>query len=238
MSTTFVLVHGAWNGAHGFRHVRRRLQQQGHEVFAPALTGLGARVHLASPQVTLSTHIQDVVNLVLYEDLQDIVLLGFSYGGMVVTGALEHLADRVKHLVYLDAFVPEDGDSALNLAMGRHPAPIGLGEEWLVETPARQLDDPAETQWMSQRRAAQPMGTFRERVRLFQPLEAFAFSRSYIKATASPDTDIGEPLFRRAAERARNNPDTWRYFEVDSTHLVAVNRPAELERILLEIAES
>ncbi len=107
----FVLVHGAWGGAHGFRKVRRPLHSAGHEVFTPSLTGIGERAHLASPQVCLTTHIADVANAVLYEDLRDIVLVGFSYGGLVITGALEHIWDRVGHLVYLDAFVPADGES-------------------------------------------------------------------------------------------------------------------------------
>ena len=102
----FVLVHGAWGGAHGFRKVRGPLREAGHEVFTPSLTGIGERAHLTSPQVSLTTHIADVVNAVWYEDLSDIVLLGYSYGGAVVTGALEHIGDRVRHLVYLDAFVP------------------------------------------------------------------------------------------------------------------------------------
>src|ERR1700684_2243579 len=83
---TFVLVHGAWGGAHGFRKVRPLLRAAGHEVFTPSLTGIGERAHLTSPSVNLTTHIRDVVNVVLYEDLDDITLLGFSYGGMVVTG--------------------------------------------------------------------------------------------------------------------------------------------------------
>ena len=102
----FVLVHGAWGGAHGFRKVRGPLLAAGHEVFTPSLTGIGERAHLTSPQVCLTTHVADVVNAVWYEDLSDIVLLGFSYGGFVVTGALGHIGDRVRHLVYLDAFVP------------------------------------------------------------------------------------------------------------------------------------
>ena len=115
---TFVLVHGAWGGAHGFRKVRRPLWGAGHDVFTPSLTGIGERAHLTSPQVGLTTHITDVVNAVLYEDVRDIVLLGFSYGGFVVTGALEHIGDRVRHLVYLDAFVPGDGDRVDDLAGG------------------------------------------------------------------------------------------------------------------------
>ena len=85
---TFVLVHGAWTGSFVFREVRGPLQAAGHQVFTPSLTGIGERVHLASPQVCLTTHIADVVNTITYEDLRDIVLLGFSYGGLVVTGAL------------------------------------------------------------------------------------------------------------------------------------------------------
>ena len=115
----FVLVHGAWGGAHGFRKVRGPLRAAGHEVFTPSLTGVGERVHLTSPQVCLTTHVTDVVNTVLYEDLHAIVLLGFSYGGFAITGALEHIGDRVRHLVYLDAFVPGDGDRAGATAGGR-----------------------------------------------------------------------------------------------------------------------
>jgi pimeloyl-ACP methyl ester carboxylesterase len=111
----FVLVHGAWGGAHGFRKVRGPLQEASHEVFTPSLTGIGERAHLTSPQVSLTTHIADVVNAVWYEDLSDIVLLGYSYGGVVVTGALEHIGDRVRHLVYLDAFVPGDGETVASL---------------------------------------------------------------------------------------------------------------------------
>src|SRR6202012_3742818 len=108
--TTFVLVHGAWGGSYGFKYVRGPLRAAGHEVFTPSLTGIGERAHLTSPSVDLTTHIRDVVNVVLYEDLVDITLLGFSYGGMVITGTLDHIADRVRDLVYLDAFVPASGD--------------------------------------------------------------------------------------------------------------------------------
>src|SRR4051795_10214739 len=171
---TYVLVHGAWGGAHGFHLIRPRLQAAGHAVFTPSLTGIGERVHLASAQVTLSTHIQDVVNAVLYEDLRDIVLLGFSYGGMVVTGALAHIAERVAHLVYLDAFVPADGDSVLGVlgANGTPTAvgPIGVGDDWLVPAPGRRCDDPAEAAFAVPRRTPHPRGCFVEPVRLGQPL--------------------------------------------------------------------
>src|SRR5579871_2046893 len=142
--TTFVLVHGAWGGSYGFRYLRAPLREAGHEVFTPSLTGIGERVHLSSPQVNLTTHVTDVVNTILYEDLTDIVLLGYSYGGMVVTGALEHVADRVAHLVYLDAFVPADGQSLDDLSGAPYRAPaIGFGRDWLVPPLARPMEDAA-----------------------------------------------------------------------------------------------
>ncbi|HEY4626333.1 MAG TPA: alpha/beta fold hydrolase, partial [Blastococcus sp.] len=133
--TAFVLVHGAWGGAHGWRHVRRLLAAAGHEATAPSLTGIGERAHLVSPQIGLSTHVTDVVHHVLYEDLTDVVLVGFSYGGMVVTGALDAIGDRVRSLVYLDAFVPEDGDTVYGLLRVPAPGPPRPGDAWLVDGP-------------------------------------------------------------------------------------------------------
>src|SRR6201997_3646233 len=146
--TTFVLVHGAWGGSYGFKYVRGPLRDAGHEVFTPSLTGIGERVHLASPQVDLTTHVTDVVNTILYEDLTGIVLLGYSYGGMVVTGALEHIADRVAHLVYLDAFVPSDGQALNDLTQaGYGRGAVGPGARWLVDLPFREYDDPVAAEW-------------------------------------------------------------------------------------------
>lgn len=226
--TTYVLVHGAWGGAHGFRHVRRLLGGAGHEVFTPSLTGIGERAHLTGPQVGLSTHVDDVVNCVLYEDLSSVVLLGFSYGGMVVTGALEHLADRVRALVYLDAFVPRDGESVLSLT--GEPAPLRApGAAWLIPPTERVYDDPAEAAFAAPRRTPQPVRCFTEPVRLARPLEEFPFSRTYIRATADPRE---APAFAAAADRARASA-AWRYHELATSHLVPHNRPRELTDLLL-----
>jgi pimeloyl-ACP methyl ester carboxylesterase len=234
--TTFVLVHGAWGGAHGFRHVRKLLQAASHEVTTPSLTGIGERVHLAHPLVNLSTHVRDVVNHVLYEDLNDIVLLGFSYGGFVVTGALEHIADRVRHLVLLDAFLPSHGDSASSLLRGAAPRQkIALGEDWQLNGPVREFDDPAEAQWMAARRTTHPKGCFSEPVFLAQPLEDYPFTRSYIKATAAPEADPGNAAFWRAARHAQASP-AWSYFEIATNHMVANNRPQELAVVLQQVA--
>jgi pimeloyl-ACP methyl ester carboxylesterase len=235
--TTFVLVHGAWGGSYGFKYVRGPLRAAGHEVFTPSLTGIGERVHLASPQVDLTTHVTDVVNTILYEDLTDIVLLGYSYGGMVVTGALEYVADRVAHLVYLDAFKPENGQALRDLSGAPYTAPaIGPGSTWLVEPLYRTLDDEGQVDWFQARRSWHPVGCFTEPVRLGQPLEDFPFTRTYVKALREPRAaaGTGDSAFWRAAEHAKSNP-AWRYREIDTDHMIPINKHAEMVELLLEL---
>jgi pimeloyl-ACP methyl ester carboxylesterase len=229
----FVLVHGAWGGAHGFRKVRKPLREAGHEIFTPSLTGIGERVHLTSPQVCLTTHITDLVNTVRYEDLDDVVLLGFSYGGFVVTGALEYIGDRIKHLVYLDAFVPADGDTVNGAGLGGGRPVIGLGGNWLIPPLPRDFDDPAEAAWASARRTPQPAGCFAEPVRVVRPIEDYPFTRTYIKATGEPRPESGDP-FWTAADQAAASP-AWRYREIATGHMIPGNRPGELARLLLEL---
>jgi pimeloyl-ACP methyl ester carboxylesterase len=232
---TYVLVHGAWAGAHGFHKVRPCLRAAGHEVFTPSLTGIGERVHLASPQVNLSTHVHDVVNMILYEDLLEIVLLGFSYGGFVVTGALAHIAERVRHLVYLDAFVPKDGDTLVGRAEGELPIPITLGQQWLIPPLPREIDDPVEAAFSTPRRVPHPVGCFIEPVRLHRPLEDFGFTRTYIKATTDTRDAPGGRAFWAAADHAKASP-AWSYHEIATNHMVPNNRPEELAQILLTLA--
>ena len=157
---------------------------------------------------------------------------------MVVTGALEHIAERVRHLVYLDAFVPGHGDTASSLLRGAAPRPkIGLGDDWQLAGPVREFDDPAEAQWMAPRRTAQPKGTFSEAVFLTQPLEDYPFTRTYIKATAAPEDDPGNSAFWAAARRVRNSP-AWQVHEIATNHMVANNRPQELADLLLRVADA
>ena len=235
--STYVLVHGAWGGAHTFHLVRPLLRAQGHEVFTPSLTGIGERVHLASPQVCLSTHVADVVNCVLYEDLTDIVLLGFSYGGMVVSGALEHIGDRVSHLVYLDAFVPADGESVMSMNGGATPAfpLVGIGRDWLVPAAPRQFDDPAEAAFMDPRRVPHPAACFAEPVRMPTPLDEQPFTRTYVRATAEVPDAPGTAVFERSAAHAEASP-AWTLHGIATNHLIPSNRPQELADILLALA--
>lgn len=232
---TFVLVHGAWGGSFGWRKVRRLLQAQGHEVSAPSLTGIGERAHLASPQVDLSLHIQDVVNAIWYEDLNEITLVGYSYGGMVVTGALDYLGTRVKHLVYLDAFLPNDGQSLRSLMGGEPPLPESFpGGAWMIDPPGREFDDPADAEFASARRVGHPQGCFIEPVRLRAPLEQRGISLTYIKATGEARPAGGGP-FWSAADRTRDDA-RWSYFEIATNHMIPFNRPRELVEILLEVS--
>jgi pimeloyl-ACP methyl ester carboxylesterase len=112
---TIVIVHGAWGGAWAFRKVEAELRDKGYNVYRPQLTGLGERVHLSRPDIGLSTHIEDVVNTILFEDLHDIILVGHSYGGMVITGVADRVPDRIKRLIYVDALVPNDGESLMSI---------------------------------------------------------------------------------------------------------------------------
>jgi pimeloyl-ACP methyl ester carboxylesterase len=112
---TIMIVHGAWGGAWAFRKVDAELREKGYNVYRPQLTGLGERLHLSRPDIGLSTHIDDVVNTILFEDLHDIVLVGHSYGGMVITGVADRVPDRIKRLVYVDALVPSDGESLMSI---------------------------------------------------------------------------------------------------------------------------
>ena len=239
-TSRFVLVHGAWGEAHTWREVRPLLWQAGHEVFTPSLTGIGERAHLTGPHVDLSVHIEDVVNAVLYEDATEIVLVGFSYGGMVVTGALAHIADRVRELVYLDAFVPADGEALVDLtgAAGRggQRQTLNLGDAWLVPPRDRTYDDPSEAAFAAPRRTPQPARTFTEQVHLPMPLESYPFGRTYIKALGDPRSPGGPDAFWDAADRYRDNA-AWRYLEHPSNHMIPQNDPAGLAEILLALAK-
>jgi pimeloyl-ACP methyl ester carboxylesterase len=112
---TFVLVHGGFSGGWIWKSVRAFLEAEKHRVYTPTLTGLGERSHLISPILDLETHIQDVVNVLRFEELKDVILVGNSYSGMVITGVADRCPDRIKHLIYVDAFVPHDGESVFDL---------------------------------------------------------------------------------------------------------------------------
>jgi pimeloyl-ACP methyl ester carboxylesterase len=229
--STYVLVHGAWGGSFGWHKVRPLLQQAGHAVFTPSLTGLGERAHLATPEVNLTTHIQDVTNAIWYEDLSDIILVGHSYGGMVVTGVADRMPERIQHLVYLDAFLPTDGQSLYDMG-GGGPRP---GSDWRVPPLQRNedLSDP-EVQWNNARRVDHPRATLEEKVKLRTPLESRPFSLTYIVATGRPDPG---PVFDRIAADLRGNA-RWTVREISGGHGMNRTNPDGLTRLFLELFPS
>ncbi len=117
---TYLFVPGAWDGGWDYAKVDSILSAQGDIVYRPTLTGLGERVHLANPGVNLTTYVNDILNLIRFENLHEVILVGHSYGGMVISGVAEQVPDRIKQLIYLDAMVPNDGEIAYSLGF-EHP---------------------------------------------------------------------------------------------------------------------
>jgi pimeloyl-ACP methyl ester carboxylesterase len=203
----------------------RELRGGGHEVFTPSLSGIGERAHLAGPSIDLSTHIADVVNAIEYERLERVVLVGHSYGGMVVTGAADRAAARLRALVYLDAFVPQDGQALVDLlpAAARERLPR---DDWRVPPlppQAQGMTDAGEIAWCADRRVAQPLATFTEKISLEG---AYRGPRRYIWCSGySPST------FRPFAERLSRDPG-WRYDELPTHHYPHVSMPRETAQLL------
>ena len=228
----FVLVHGAWGGANSWRNFAPLLRREGHEVFAMSLTGLGERWHLGSIETSLTTHIDDVANLIEYEDLRDIVLVGHSYGGMVITGVADRLAERIDHLVFIDAFLPRDGESCFDLNGAGGPGAMAVEDGWRVIRP----EDPNAPPTGRPPSRGHPLTTLQEKVRLSLPLEQRAFSRTYIKAGGVPSAEPNERRghFWQAADRVRSDP-AWRYFELPTGHGVHREMPSAVVGILLDL---
>ena len=171
--STYVLVHGAWHGSWCWKRVRRALQAQGHDVFTPSLTGVADRVHLMSPQVNLDTHIADVVNLIRWEELSDVILCGHSYGGCVIGGVADRIPDRIKALIYLDAFVLNNGQCLHDtlppeMKNGQLEAARQTGEGWKVPPiPAEAFNVNAQDRdWVNRQCTMQPLATFQQPLHL------------------------------------------------------------------------
>jgi len=230
---TFVIAHGAWSSGWAWKKMRPLLRAAGHEIFTPSYTGLGERSHLATPEVDLETHIQDIVNVLFYEDLHDVILLGHSYGGMVATGVAVRASDRIRKVVYLDAFVPRDGQSLIDLTRrafnGGSGAPPADG--WLVPPMPPSSDaSPEDLAWVTARRGPQPRKTLEQAVRLTGAVDGLP--RVYIKCLRINPGDV----FEQFATRARSESG-WQYEEIDATHSPNVTAPDKLAEILLRVAD-
>lgn len=236
---TFVLVHGAWHGGWCWRRVYEQLTIQGHQVFTPTLTGLGERAHLLSRQINLDTHITDVISLLEAEELKNVILCGHSYAGCVITGVADGVSERIKALVYLDAFIPEHGKSQRELipedrrgAMD-HVAKT-KGEGWYIpprNAKSFQVQSELDRDWVDRRCVAHPYATFSQPISLSGQWETVA-TKLYIRAANYNPTP-----FTPFSTRVKNDP-TWLYEEIDAGHDVMIDNPTALVGALLRAANN
>ena len=231
---TFVLVHGAWHGGWCWRRVSDLLQRQGHKVFTPTLTGLGERSHLMSKEIRLATHVTDVVNHIKWEGLEGVVLCGHSYGGMVVSGVAEQTADKISSIVFLDAFVPDNGEALSDLTgaatldllrAAQAKGDIGIPARTAASFNVNEND----RAWVDAMCVPQPIATFLDKMTLTGARESIA-KKSYIRALNNAN-----PGFDKAMARAKADP-SWRTYEVPCGHDVMVDMPERLAEILVEVA--
>ena len=209
------------------------MSRAGHRLVTPTYTGLGERAHLAHPAIDLETHITDVLNVIRYEDLGDFVLIGHSYGGMVATGVADRARDKIRQLIYIDAFVPEGGKSLLDfLAESEQRRMRELaksGDGWRVPpNPTSPDTSPEDVAWLNERRVHTPIQCFEQKLKLSAPL---TLPRSYIYATRAAPLDT----FGQFAKLAKID-SAWRYDEIDASHSPNVTAPEALLALLEKIA--
>jgi pimeloyl-ACP methyl ester carboxylesterase len=224
---TIVFVHGAWGGGWQFHKVQLLLEEAGHRVYRPTMTGLGERVHLAGPDVGLSTHVEDIVNHLKFEDLEEIVLVGHSYGGMVIAGVAERVPHRIAHMIYMDAIVPDDGDSVSGLFGDAIDSMVKAGVDgaepwqlvpvWVEEGQEPPVDVP------------QPLLTFTESIVIANP-DAAAIPATFIHTIEADKNDDEFDLF---ADRARRRG--WTVIEMEGSHNPQWYQPENFADLLLRV---
>jgi len=233
--STYVLVHGAWRGSWIWKRVRRLLQARGHEVFTPTLTGVADRSHLSSPSVNLDTHITDVANLIRWEELSDVILCGHSYGGCVVSGVADRVSDRIGALIYLDAFVLENGQClndtippevrSKRLALAKE-----VGDGWkLPPIPAEEFNvNPRDRDWVNRQSTMQSLACFEQPMHLTGALNQI-IDITYILASGWSPSPF--PQFYKKA-KAKG----WKTTTIECGHDVMLDRPEELAEQLLAVS--
>ncbi len=234
---TFVLVHGAWHGGWCWKMVREHLQDQGHRVFTPTLTGHGERIHLRHPDVNLDTHVQDVVNVVEWEELTDVILVGHSYGGMIISGVCDAIKDRIAHAIYLDATIPKDGDQVVN---GRTMEDIKeifgpLQDDFLAPPPDSTFGVPEsmteEVAWMRRRLTPQLTGTWLQKISLPNG-GSDGLPRTFVFCSDRPALSASQ---QARVDMVKNDP-TWSYAELPTGHDSMITMPVETAQLFERIA--
>ena len=234
---TIVLVHGGGHGGWCFKPLARLLRNKGHDVYAPTLTGLGERAHLFRAGVDLDCHVNDIVALLHYEDLRNVVLVGHSYGGMVITGAADRASDRVGHLVYLDAMAPKDGQSLVDvagpfMAAARSDSRIVDGVEMCLFPSAETLPfygvvDPRTLDWMRTRLTPHPWRCFEQPLQLTNEMVLQSIPQSHISSTLF--------LSLRDADGLREKWDG-RLWDIDTGHDMMITEPNKVAEVLDRVA--
>jgi pimeloyl-ACP methyl ester carboxylesterase len=230
-----VLVHGAWHGGWCWQRVGDRLRQAGQRVFAPTLTGVGERRHLLSAAVDLETHIEDVLGVLEAEELEDVVLVGHSYAGLVISGVAGRARARLRRLVYLDALLVEDGQSWAQAfppevtEARRKSATMTHGVKTLpAPDPAIYgFADPADTEWVRRRMTPHPFAPFEQKARWNGPL-GNGLPRIYLDCTQPALAVLGTMKDRYRGKRE------WPFVEMKTGHDAMVSAPEALARLLLE----
>jgi pimeloyl-ACP methyl ester carboxylesterase len=230
---TFVLVHGAWHGGWCWQRVAKLLRARGHDVFTPTLTGVCECSHLLTPDIDLTTHVADIVNLIKWNELNDVVLVGHSYGGMVISGVAEKAENLIAVFVMLDAFYPENGESLIDQAnqLTRDGVSKAMSEG-ATTLPARSaasfMVNAGDAAWVDRQCTPQPIRTVTQKVVLAGARERIA-RRCYIRASSYPN----EPFDAAKAKAMRNG---FRIYDVPSGHDVMIDMPERLAEILHEVA--
>lgn len=227
---TIILCHGAWSAAWAWRKMRPLFASAGHAFHAPTYTGLGERAHLAGPQIDLNTHINDIIGVIEVEELTGITVLGHSYGGIVATGVADRARERVENLIYLDAFVPRDGQALFDLAPVEHVQRMREHasrdpEGWRVKpNPPPPDTSTQDLAWIERHRRDMPVGCFATPLRLSSEP---ACPRHYVYATRAPPADPFRPFYERA-----KSGEGWTAHRIDASHAPAITAPQRLMQTL------
>lgn len=230
---TFVVAHGAWSAGWAWKKMRPLMRAADHDLWTPTYTGLGERAHLGTPETSLDTHVRDITAMIEMEALDDIILIGHSYGGMVATGVADRARARIAQLVYLDAFAPKDGQAALDflpreiadkMIAGAVSSPSGYG---IPPNPMPSDTSPEDVEWATPRRMPQPLKAFSTKLRLTAEL---TLPRHYIYCSKIGPADTFGQFFARA------KTEGWRTYELDASHNPHITAPDALAAILKQIA--
>jgi pimeloyl-ACP methyl ester carboxylesterase len=234
---TYLLVHGGGHGGWCYQRVARLMRSQGQEVYAPTMTGLGERAHLMSPAIDLDFHITDIVKVLEFEDLRNVILVGHSYGGMVITGVADRATDRIGHLVYLDAATPQNGQSLVDVAgrfmdAARAQSRVVDDVELVLfpgtgPMPFYGVTDPEQIAWMKPKLTPHPWKCFEQKLRLTNEAQTAKIPQTHIVCTSTlPGRD-------RVKLEASSNGRLW---DIDTGHDLMITEPDAVAKMLLRVA--